>query len=215
MKPFPVRSCLKCGQEYIPTSANQKYCLDCMFPVRDERRARQWKAAHPRKEHKPKNCQLCGKEYLPTGWTQKFCLECGRVIGIARSTTWAKANPEKAKANNTKYCKANSVKRGIASRGWERKNPERVSLNIARWRAENPEKMRAFNRKHKAKRLRNLGFVPLNSPFYGCEAHHINKDDVIYIPKAMHLSVRHNLETGKNMDVINALAGQYLTEDWT
>jgi hypothetical protein len=55
----------------------------------------------------------------------------------------------------------------------------------------------------------------LNSPFMGCEGHHINKDDVIYIPKAIHRSVRHNVWTGRNMEKINALAGAYLTEDWT
>lgn len=64
-------------------------------------------------------------------------------------------------------------------------------------------------------RRSTLGFKPLNSPFAGCEAHHINKQDVIYIPKAMHRSIYHNQWTGKGMDKINALAGAFLTEDWT
>jgi hypothetical protein len=64
-------------------------------------------------------------------------------------------------------------------------------------------------------RRRVLGFNPLNSPFTGCEGHHINDHDVIYIPKVMHKSVWHNVFTGKNMDKINALAGAFLTEDWT
>jgi hypothetical protein len=69
-------------------------------------------------------------------------------------------------------------------------------------------------RKSKAKR-RTLGFVPLNEPFIGCEGHHINPIDAIYIPKQLHQSVKHNVFTGMNMDKINALAGQFLTEDWT
>lgn len=64
-------------------------------------------------------------------------------------------------------------------------------------------------------RRSTLGFKPLNSPFAGCEAHHINKQDIIYIPKVLHRSVAHNVWTGHNMEKINALAGQYLTEDWT
>jgi hypothetical protein len=69
-------------------------------------------------------------------------------------------------------------------------------------------------RRHDAKR-RTLGFVPLNSPFRGCEAHHINPKDVIHVPKVLHQSIRHNQQTGQGMAAMNALAGQYLTQDWT
>jgi hypothetical protein len=62
---------------------------------------------------------------------------------------------------------------------------------------------------------RILGFVPLNSPFLGCEAHHINKTDVIYVPYKLHHSVSHNQWTGKGMTAMNTLAGAFLTEDWT
>jgi hypothetical protein len=73
---------------------------------------------------------------------------------------------------------------------------------------------RAWIRKHAAKR-RLLGFFPLNEPFPECEGHHVNKDHVLFIPSVLHGSVPHNVWTGKNMDKINALAGAYLTEDWT
>jgi len=65
------------------------------------------------------------------------------------------------------------------------------------------------------KRQRYLGFVPMNQPFVGCEGHHINKNDVIYIPRALHKSVQHNVWTGKNMPEINAKACAWMTEDWT
>lgn len=73
---------------------------------------------------------------------------------------------------------------------------------------------RISNAKHRAKR-RTFGFNPLNSYFVGADAHHINQNDVIYIPKAMHVSIRHNQYTGQGMAEMNALAGQFLTEDWT
>lgn len=69
-------------------------------------------------------------------------------------------------------------------------------------------------RKRDAKR-RQLGWNSLNSWFPDSDGHHINLTDVIYIPVAMHDSVRHNVWTGRNMDKINALAGAFLTEDWT
>lgn len=69
-------------------------------------------------------------------------------------------------------------------------------------------------RKRYAKR-RVLGFIPLNSWFLGCEGHHINKTDVIYLPRKLHRSVSHNQWTGRGMTQMNALAGAFLTEDWT
>lgn len=73
---------------------------------------------------------------------------------------------------------------------------------------------RVWHAKTNAKR-RSLGYVELNVPFFGCEGHHINDHDVIYIPKALHQSIRHNIFTGKNIAEINAKACQWLTEDWT
>ena len=74
--------------------------------------------------------------------------------------------------------------------------------------------MKVIRSKSNAKR-RVLGFHALNSPFPGSEAHHINPQDVIHMPKKLHRSISHNMFTGHNMDKINALAGAFLTEDWT
>ena len=62
---------------------------------------------------------------------------------------------------------------------------------------------------------RTLGFVPLNASFVGCEAHHIDRDCIVHIPKELHQSIDHNVWTGKNMERINVLAAGWLTEDWT
>jgi hypothetical protein len=63
--------------------------------------------------------------------------------------------------------------------------------------------------RHRAKR-RELGFKALNSYFEDCEGHHITHTFVIYIPKGLHKSVWHNLNTGQGMEVINALALDFL-----
>jgi hypothetical protein len=65
------------------------------------------------------------------------------------------------------------------------------------------------NRRQDAKR-RTLGFVELNAPFDGCESHHVDNEQVINIPKALHRSVWHNQHTGQGMAKINALAYNFL-----
>jgi hypothetical protein len=64
-------------------------------------------------------------------------------------------------------------------------------------------------RKVKAKR-RDLGFVPLNEPLLGCEGHHVDKEQVIHMPKKLHRSVYHNHYTGQGMAKINAIAYNFL-----
>lgn len=44
------------------------------------------------------------------------------------------------------------------------------------------------------------------NPFKGSHLHHMTKDTGVYIPEALHRSIPHCLETGKNMDKINAEA---------
>lgn len=86
----------------------------------------------------------------------------------------------------------------------------KAKISAARWRG---GLKIAYARSH-AKR-RTLGFHALNSPFPGCDAHHINPYDVIHMPHKLHNSIYHNQNTGQGMAQMNALAGQYLTEDWT
>jgi len=68
-------------------------------------------------------------------------------------------------------------------------------------------------RKSQAKRCRNLGYNPINKPFENSEGHHINKNDVIYIPKELHRFIRHNLFSDKNMIEINSLAFTWLNDN--
>ena len=66
--------------------------------------------------------------------------------------------------------------------------------------------------KRNVQRNRALGFNPLNNPIKGveCEAHHINKEDIIYVPSIIHKRIRHSLKNGKNMKIINSIAYSFL-----
>lgn len=57
---------------------------------------------------------------------------------------------------------------------------------------------------------RRLGINPLNEPFKNSEGHHINQNDIIYIPKEWHHIVAHDVWKGKNMDVVNSYAFFFL-----
>ena len=60
---------------------------------------------------------------------------------------------------------------------------------------------------------KEFGENTLNTPFIGCEGHHIDKGHIIYIPVVLHRSVYHNLRTGQGMNEINKLAREFLEND--
>ena len=93
---------------------------------------------------------------------------------------------------------------------WYEQNKEKKDQQTKAWMKSHIERWREIERKVQSKRRRGLDFIPLNEWFEGCEAHHVDKERVIYIPKEIHQSIRHNVWTGENMDEINALAFNYL-----
>lgn len=74
-----------------------------------------------------------------------------------------------------------------------------------------PEQNSLATRKRKLKNVEVL-----NKRFEGSELHHLTKDVAVHIPKELHQSVWHNLETGEGMDEINGKAlvwiGKQITE---
>lgn len=57
---------------------------------------------------------------------------------------------------------------------------------------------------------RGLGSNFLNEPFLNSEEHHINQNDVIYIPKEWHHMIAHDVWKGKNMEIVNSYAYFFL-----
>ena len=66
---------------------------------------------------------------------------------------------------------------------------------------------------YKKRRLAHFGFVPLNKPFEGAVGHHINKQQVIYMPDNVHRSIWHSVLKNINMDAINTVAFNWLYEE--
>jgi len=160
--------------------------------------------------YKPKICVVCGKEFIPTGAHQKYCYECKIIV---RKEEWRQ------------YAKSHRLKHPEIEKQYYLEHREHKKQYYKQWRLEHPNYAKEYDKQYRQtekgkevhlrgmnKRRRNLGFVPLNKWEEGCVAHHIDKDRVIYMPEEYHSTVRHNLETGKNMALINALAWDYLIE---
>lgn len=171
-----------------------------------------------------RHCIRCGKEYMPGGNVQKYCTDCRLEVDregrrrwnaahaeekVCYDRKWVLTHPENRKLARHRWYLANPEKQKELTKNWRVKHSEEVATVSFAWRKANPDKVRAVKYNHRAKR-RALGFIPMNSPFAGADGHHINPNDVIYIPHELHQSVRHNVFTGKNMDIINAIAFNYL-----
>lgn len=194
---YKIRVCPRCGEQYQPLTRHQKYCINC----------RTRKSVSMQKV-----CVRCGTTYLSSGNSQKHCLSCALALEREEKAAWGSKNP---KYFSTWYEKGdNSEKVKATASAWNKDHPARRTTICLQSRKCHPETSLVIGRRAKAKR-RLLGFNPLNSPFLGCDAHHINKDDVIYMPIALHHSIWHNQYTGRGMAEMNALAGQYLMENWT
>ena len=107
------------------------------------------------------------------------------------------------------YCKKWHETHRDERKKYREQNKDKYRQWIKAWIKNHREQRCEIKRKSDSKR-RSLGFVPLNEPFEGAEAHHIDKIYVIYIPEDIHHSIAHNVFTNKNMDEINAVAFNYL-----
>lgn len=155
----------------------------------------------------------------------------------AQSVRYYQINKEHIKEQANKNYAENCEARLLQRKKYREKNREVLLAKKKQYREENPEKIAESLRRnylvHKKERLeyakqyfktlrgkeaknkieakrRELGFVPINEPFEGCEGHHVNKEHVVYIPREIHQSIRHNVFTWHNMDAINTLVLPYI-----
>jgi len=141
---------------------------------------------------------------------------------LARDKQWRETHRDECKTysklyyqKNRDYFKQYSQQHrneiSAYSKLYRKQNKDRYRQLTKAWKKNHREQNREIVRRKNFKR-RSLGFIPLNEPFENSEAHHIDKDRVIYIPKEYHRSVSHNVWTGENMALINNLAYDYLLE---
>ena len=125
----------------------------------------------------------------------------------AKNKQWNKNNKEKKKAMDDRYRKNNREKLLQQMKKYSELHSEVNKKSVAKYNQTPKGKINSTKRNSKH---RTLGFISINKPFKGCEGHHVNTEYVVYIPKEIHRSIKHNVWTWYNMDAINVLALQYI-----
>lgn len=69
-----------------------------------------------------------------------------KKAACARTRAWAKANPERVKANALKTYQANPERAKSAAKAWQKRNPEKVKKINSAWASRNRTKTRAYAR---------------------------------------------------------------------
>jgi hypothetical protein len=125
-------------------------------------------------------------------------------------------HPEKCKENNKKWYDENKEKSLTTTIKWQKNHPEKTKETrlIAGRKHIKTSKGKLSKSKSIAKRHRNLGYEIINNIFPNSHGHHINKDQVIFIPSELHLAhYGHRLDRPETMIKINRVAFKYLTND--
>jgi hypothetical protein len=125
-------------------------------------------------------------------------------------------DPEQKRIHQREYQK--SIRGKLLHQIWVLNNPEKIknykAIDYQKHKEKYDKKHLIYINQHldikhkvernqKAKR-RVLGHIELNQFFNGSQAHHIDKEHIIYIPTELHNSIRHNVWNGKHMNEINA-----------
>lgn len=121
---------------------------------------------------------------------------------------WAETNHEQKKSNCRKWYFDNQERADSNHKKWTEANPERNKSNWKKWRKTPEGKMAEARRDAKRRFLYPLKTI-WGRPLKGLVLHHMTKDTGVYIPEWLHRSIPHCLETGKNMDKINAAAMEW------
>ncbi len=133
---------------------------------------------------------------------------------------WIKIHPEKVKEYRKKSYKPHPRQKRFTPEELKQHRkeylyrPEVKQHNKERkkqWILDNPEEYRTRKKKQDYKR-RGLGNNCLNARFEGSHGHHVNYNDVIYIPESLHNSVLHSVWSGEGMIEINVKVRQWLIE---
>ena len=144
------------------------------------------------------------------------CYQENKEKKLDYNRKWYKGHKEKSK----QYRKVNHQQLLEYSRKYRQEHKEEIKqyqkanrqrlLNLTKqWKINHPGKMKEMTVRRTSKR-RGLGFSPLNKPFKDSIGHHINKNDIIYIPEELHRSISHSIKTGRNMKEINKLAIKFI-----
>lgn len=166
-----------------------------------------------------KQCIKCDVILTENNWynsckryKQYICKKCYNIT----KKEWISKNEEKYK----EICIKSTRKRYLKHKDkilkknteWQKSNPSKRKKICTRYRQNNREEINKRGIIWNSKNLREFGYNPLNKSFKECEGHHINKEDVIFIPYEAHISISHNQKRPVTMIAINYIAFFFLVQ---
>lgn len=84
------------------------------------------------------------------------------------------------------------------------KNKDKCRESARKYWSKNKDKKIAIHKKYRERNKEKINIRQRQ------QFHHINKENVIQIPKRIYKSIWHNVWTGEGMDAINELAFEYV-----
>jgi len=173
-------------------------------------------------------CLICGLEFESYNNIQKYCSKgCYEINQKEYQKEYQKDYQKEYYQNNkeeiNEYGKEYRQDNKEESKEYYQDNKEQIKKYQQEYYQDNKEKINEHQKEYKqtpkgkevrkranAKRVRNLGFNPLNEWFEGSHGHHLDEINVIYVPTELHESIRHSVTKNRNMDEINIKAWVFL-----
>jgi hypothetical protein len=128
---------------------------------------------------------------------------------LSHQKEYRQQNLTKLRLNDKEYHQRPEVKEQTRKHLQEPKVKQHYRTKNKKWRKKNPERYRELMARHNEKRSK-WGHYPLNEYFDGADEHHIDFECVVWIPHELHESIRHCVWTGRNMELINDKAFEWL-----
>lgn len=132
------------------------------------------------------------------------------------------AHREERNALQLKWSQAHREQSNTIKLKSQRAHPNTHERSVSNYRSSHREELnkksktylktlpgKLTTKKAKARR-KNLGFIPLNECFPESEGHHVNTQQVIFIPRKLHTDIRHSILQNRNMEKINKLSYIFL-----
>lgn len=215
-KKATIKICAKCNNPFEAfKEGGNKYYNDCQIKIRQ-------------KKNNIKTCVICSANFGSKNSNALYCERCQvikkREKGRRNVATFKKNHPERVKETKQKYYKEKG--KDLAKEKWEETKANRTpklceicgsvidsKLHIYKYCKECKFKILKIRQHKREAKRRSLNYKTLNNPFPNSEGHHLNKNEVMFIPKELHRSVIHKVFTDKNMNIINALAWKWYFEN--
>lgn len=200
-----TNECARCGDLYeIYWEGGTKYCNRC----REE--------LHKTKEPLNMTCVICSAAFKSTMPHAIYCEHCRKIkrreMYRRNSKIYRQRHIEEVKEVQRQQwitCRENRPQKQceICGSDLESKYYTFHYCNNCK------SKMANLSTRRRGAKRKRLGYKTLNLPFQNSDGHHINQNEVMFIPKELHQGVRHNVFSWENMNIINALAWKWFFEN--